>query len=110
MACMHVAYISVPMTELCKRVICVQTQDEDDGDDETSGQDFMELIHLTRRHISEAARLEGLREVEVEVTATTHKDLVLRVRAPALCEDGELLWSPLERVQRPRSSNSRKVW
>ena len=80
-------------------MIFVQLQDEDDGDDETSSKDFMELIHLTRRHISEVARLEGLREVEVEVSDTTHKELVLlpsglRVRAPALCEDGELLWSP----------------
>ena len=74
-------------------------QDEDDAGDETSGKDFVELVQLTRRHISEVARLEGLREVEVEVTVRTRKELVLlppglRVWAPALCEDGELLWSP----------------
>ena len=74
-------------------------QDEDDGDDETAGKDLVELIQLPRRHISEVARLEGLREVEVDISTLTRKELVLqpsglRVWAPALCEDGELLWSP----------------
>ena len=88
------------MTGCVARVMCVQMQDEDDVNDETSGKDFVELVQLTRRHISEVARLESLREVEVDVTVTTRKELVLlppglRVRAPALCEDdGELLWSP----------------
>ena len=73
-------------------------QDENDPE-ESSGRDIYELVLLTRRQISEVARLEGLREVEVDVTSTTRKELVLlppglRVRAPALCEDGELLWSP----------------
>ena len=73
-------------------------QDEDEVG-ETVGTDLLELISLTRNHISEVARLEGQRKVEVEVTSTTRKELVLlvpnlRVWAPALCEDGELLWSP----------------
>ena len=92
-------------------------QDEDDGDDETAGKDFMELIHLIRRHISEVARLEGLREVDVEVTDRTHKELVLlppglRVRAPAMrcVKTASCCGAPLERVQRPRSSNPRRVW
>ena len=84
--------------------MCAPMQAGDDGEDdgETPGKDFLELhqlIQLTRRHVREISRLEGLREVEVEVTETTRQELVLlppgiRVRAPALCEDGELLWSP----------------
>ena len=69
------------------------------GCDETSGKEILELLQLTRHHIGEVARLEGLREVAVDVMDTTHTERVLlppglRVWAPALCEDGELLWSP----------------
>ena len=53
--------------------VIYQMQNADDGDVDSSGQDLMELIHLTRRHISEVARLEGLRGVDVEVTDTRAK-------------------------------------
>ena len=96
---------------------CVTLQEEDDGHVDSSGQDVLELIHFTRRHISEVAHLEGLREVDVDVTETTRKEPVLlppglRVWAPALCEDGDLLWSPsgARTLQRPRSSNPRRLW
>ena len=69
-ACIH-AYVAFRLShclDCANSVIPVQTQDEDDeASDETSGKDLMELISLIRRHISQIARLEGLREVELEV-------------------------------------------
>ena len=95
-------------------------QDEDDAGDETSGKDVVELVLLIRRHISEVANLEGLREVEVNVTVRTRKELVLLPGCCCLpdCECGHLrcaktvscCGAPLERVQRPGSSKSRRVW
>ena len=65
----------------------------------------MELRDITAkrgRQLREIALLEGVLEVDVDVTESKHQELVclppgVYVRAPALCARGDLLWIPDDR-------------
>ena len=64
---MHICCVSIiPVADFCaNRADYVRTCRirNNDAGDETGSKEIMELIQLNRRHISEVARLEGLRDV-----------------------------------------------
>lgn len=84
-------------------------QDEDDLDDEAGSKDALELIQLTRRHIEQVTRLEGLREVEVEVRKwLCATDITIACRC--LGWMGHLCGSGVGRERAQGSSPSQVVW